>query len=126
MKIHDHGIGFDVEKAFEKLKMDKSLKGFGLEELETEIRPATEALAHRPGDIDKTEDSIKRRLRVLKNFKIFGKEATNWAELMYPCLSIRCKKLTTKQLNIIATAVLRELQNLRLESKIPPYINLLN
>ena len=40
---------------------------------------------------------------------------------MYPCLAINCKHLTTTQLHPIATAVLRELQTLRLHNHIPPY-----
>ena len=41
---------------------------------------------------------------------------------MYPCLAINCKRLTTTQLQPIATAVLRELQTLRLHHHIPPYV----
>ena len=41
---------------------------------------------------------------------------------MYPCLALNCKHLTSSQLQPIATAVLRELQNLRLRGHIPPYV----
>lgn len=40
---------------------------------------------------------------------------------MYPCLAINCKHLTTTQLQPVATAILRELQTLRLHDHIPPY-----
>jgi len=113
-----------VGRAFGKLKMDVSRKesGFGIEELIKEIGPAAEKLTYKKGEVPRVEDSVTRRLEYLQNFKIFGQKATDWSKLMYPCLSIRCKKLTTKQLNIIATAVLRELQNLRLDKEIPPYM----
>jgi uncharacterized protein len=41
---------------------------------------------------------------------------------MYPCLAIRCKSLTATSLQTVATAVLRELQGLRLRGFIPPYV----
>ena len=37
-------------------------------------------------------------------------------------MAINCKKLTSVQLQSVATAVLRELQNLRLKEHIPPYV----
>jgi hypothetical protein len=72
--------------------------------------------------VKRVTDSTKRRLGVLKKYKIFGGGVTDWTGLMYPCLSINCKKLTSRQLQIIATAVLRELQDLRLRGHIPPYV----
>ena len=60
----------------------------------------------------------------LKRNKIFGDGIgpADWRKYMYPCLAINCKRLTTTQLQPIATAVLRELQNLRLHHHIPPYV----
>ncbi|MGA9377831.1 MAG: ATP-binding protein [Phormidium sp.] len=58
----------------------------------------------------------------MNGYKIFGNGVADWRKLMYPCLSINCKNLTSKQLQSIATAVLRELQNLRLKGHIPPYV----
>lgn len=60
----------------------------------------------------------------LRRNPIFGDgiQKADWRKLMYPCLSINCKNLTSSQLQPIATAVLRELQTLRLHSHIPPYV----
>src|SRR5262245_12103017 len=41
---------------------------------------------------------------------------------MYPCVAIKCKHLTSNKLQIVATAVLRELQDLRLRGFLPPYV----
>lgn len=64
-----------------------------------------------------------RRTRSLKRNKIFGESIgkADWRKYMYPCLAIKCKRLTTNQLQPIATAVLRELQTLRRHNHIPPY-----
>ncbi len=64
------------------------------------------------------------RTGALKENKIFGDGIDNaaWRQNMYPCMAINCKRLTTTQLQIIAIAVLRELQTLRLHSHIPPYV----
>jgi hypothetical protein len=62
-------------------------------------------------------DSIKRH-------DIFGNGINNadWREFMSPCMTINCKNLLSRQLQSIATAVLRELQSLRLRGFIPPYV----
>ena len=64
------------------------------------------------------------RTKSLKRNKIFGESIgkADWRKYMYPCLAINCKHLTTSQLQPIATAVLRELQNLRRHKHIPPYV----
>ena len=64
------------------------------------------------------------RTRSLKRNKIFGSgiETADWRKYMFPCLAINCKRLTTSQLQPIATAVLRELQTLRLHNHVPPYV----
>lgn len=73
------------------------------------------------------QDSIElamSRTESLKQNRIFGdgigKE--DWRKSMYPCLALNCRQLTSSQLQPIATAVLRELQNLRLKGHIPPYV----
>ena len=65
----------------------------------------------------------KSRTGVLKRDKIFGEGIgkADWRKYMYPCLGINCKHLTATQLQSVATAVLRELQTLRLHNHIPPY-----
>ncbi len=64
------------------------------------------------------------RTKFLGRQEIFGEgvERANWPKLMMPCLSIKCKHLTSTRLQIVATAVLRELQDLRLREFIPPYV----
>lgn len=41
---------------------------------------------------------------------------------MMPCLSIKCNHLRSNRLQTVATALLRELQDLRLRGFIPPYV----
>jgi DNA helicase HerA-like ATPase len=64
------------------------------------------------------------RVGSLRRNPIFGNgiNMADWRKLMLPCLAIDCKRLTSSQLQPIATAVLRELQNLRLHNHIPPYV----
>ena len=64
------------------------------------------------------------RVGSLRRNPIFGNgiNRADWRKLMVPCLAIDCKRLTSSQLQPIATAVLRELQNLRLHNHIPPYV----
>jgi len=64
------------------------------------------------------------RTRSLQRNPIFGEgiEKADWRKFMYPCMAINCKRLTSSQLQPIATAVLRELQTLRLHGHIPPYV----
>jgi hypothetical protein len=70
------------------------------------------------------------RASTLKRHAIFGEgiERNDWRKKMMPCLSIRCKHLSQRQLQMVATAVLRELQDLRTRHDaqgnpfIPPYV----
>ena len=65
-----------------------------------------------------------RRTQFLESHNIFGEgiERTNWPKKMFPCLSIKCKHLDSRELQTVATALLRELQDLRLRGFIPPYV----
>jgi DNA helicase HerA-like ATPase len=64
------------------------------------------------------------RTASLKRNDIFGEGIgrADWRRLMSPCLVINCKGLTSSRLQPVATAVLRELQTLRLHNHIPPYV----
>jgi uncharacterized protein len=64
------------------------------------------------------------RASTLRRNPIFGDGIgkADWRKLMSPCLVINCKRLTTSQIQPVATAVLRELQTLRLHQHIPPYV----
>jgi len=69
-------------------------------------------------------DLAYRRTRTLERNRLFGTgtDRANWPRLMTPCLSIRCKHLTTRDLQMVATSLLREFQDLRLRGHIPPYL----
>ncbi len=65
-----------------------------------------------------------RRTQVLERDDIFGEgfERTDWRKLMLPCLAIKCKSLSSRKLQTVATALLREFQTIRLQGYIPPYV----
>lgn len=116
-----------VAKAFGELQTNsvkKDIPQFTLEEMIAKIPEAAAALSAKEGDVPRLVDSVTRRLKTINYHKIFGKGVgvADWPKLMYPCLSINCKHLPSLQLQSIATAVLRELQNLRLQEHIPPYV----
>lgn len=78
-------------------------------------------------NLTRKSDSValaKMRTRFLRRMAIFGEgvDRANWPRLMCPCLSIKCKHLTATRLHPVATAVLRELQDLRIRGYIPPYV----
>ncbi|NEP45126.1 MAG: DUF853 family protein, partial [Okeania sp. SIO2H7] len=109
--------------AFSQLQIQKTADGlanFSIDELLDMMNVVGSDLTNR-------RDSIKmaiNRVRSLKRNPIFGSgiDKADWLKLMMPCLAIDCKRLVSSQLQSIATAVLRELQILRLNSHIPPYV----
>jgi hypothetical protein len=112
-------VAFAFNKLMDDLKSRK-IEKFVIDDLVakiTEIGPSLRARA------DSIEMAAKRT-EFLKYHEIFGEGIgrENWPALMYPCLSIRCKTLTSSSLQTVATAVLRELQDLRLRNHIPPYV----
>ena len=73
------------------------------------------------------QDSIDMaigRTAFLQRDDIFGEgfDRTDWRKLMQPCLAVKCKHLNSRKLQTVATALLREFQNLRLRGHIPPYV----
>lgn len=114
-----------VAKAFGELQtelVNEDIAKFTLEDVIRRVPETAQSLSAKEGDVPRLVDSVTRRLRTLSYHKIFGKGVADWRKLMYPCLAINCKKLTSTQLQSVATAVLRELQNLRLRGHIPPYV----
>jgi hypothetical protein len=114
-----------VGKAFSNLETEMRLKrtsGFTLDDLIAETRNVTPQLCAKPGDVLRVQDTVERRTRTLESYRIFGDGTHDWPSLIIPCLSIRCQSLRTIQLQSVATAVLRELQNLRLTNEAPPYV----
>lgn len=71
-----------------------------------------------------TVELAKTRTESLSRNPIFGEGigTEDWRKSMFPCLALNCKRLMSHQLQPIATAVLRELQTLRLHEHIPPYV----
>ncbi|MEG3905389.1 ATP-binding protein [Microcoleus sp. B4-C5] len=114
-----------VTRAFGELQtrlVNRDIAKFTLDDVLAKIPDSAAALSGKPGDVPRLVDTVTRRLETLNNYKIFGKGVADWRKLMYPCLAINCKKLTSIQLQSIATAVLRELQNLRIRGHLPPYV----
>ncbi|MEW5869057.1 MAG: ATP-binding protein [Chloroflexota bacterium] len=107
------------------LELQDEIKGgkrskFMLKDLLDKIQIIGPTLTNRIDSVD----LAYRRTKFLERIEIFGEgvERANWPKLMLPCLSIKCKHLTSTRLQTIATAVLRELQDLRLRGFIPPYV----
>jgi DNA helicase HerA-like ATPase len=69
-------------------------------------------------------DLAIRRTATLQRDDIFGEgfDRTDWRKLIRPCLAVKCKHLSMRKLQTVATALLREFQNLRLQDHIPPYV----
>lgn len=114
-----------VAKAFGELQTkltNEDIPKFTLDDLIARIPAAAADLTAKEGDVPRVTDSTIRRTKSLEYHKIFGTGVADWRKLMHPCLAINCKRLTTTQLQSVATAVLRELQNLRLRGHIPPYV----
>ena len=114
-----------VTRAFGELQtrlVNREIAKFTLDDVLAKIPDSAAALSGKSGDVPRLVDTVTRRLETLNNYKIFGEGVADWRKLMYPCLAINCKKLTSIQLQSIATAVLRELQNLRIRGHIPPYV----
>lgn len=110
-------------RAFGELQADFVSEGIA----KFSIDDLTTRMAQVGPNLTNTQSSISMaisRTASLKRDKIFGSGigTADWRKYMFPCMSINCKKLTTTQLQPIATAVLRELQNLRLHGHIPPYV----
>jgi len=114
-----------VAKAFGELQTkltNEDMAKFTLNDVLGKIPEVSAELTAKEGDIPRVTDAVQRRLGTLAKLKIFGSGVADWRKLLYPCVAINCKKLTSSQLQSVATAVLRELQNLRLRDHIPPYV----
>ena len=116
-----------VGKAFGELhtkKSNKEIPDFTLDDILEMVPDASAELASKPGDVPRLTSTVERRLGTLRYHNIFGDGIgiEGWHKFMYPCLAINCKHLTTTQLQSITTAVLRELQELRRDKLIPPYV----
>jgi DNA helicase HerA-like ATPase len=110
-------------RAFSELKADLESDGiakFSIDDLLQRMAVVGPGLTN-------TQSSISMaisRTASLKRNPIFGDGIgkADWRKSMSPCLVVNCKGLTSSQLQPVATAVLRELQTLRLHKHIPPYV----
>lgn len=112
-----------IAVAFEELQSElKNLKisKFTIDDLVKRVRDVGPRLTHQQRSVD----LAALRTATLNRSGIFGDglKTENWLATMYPCLAIKCKHLTSIKLQTVATAVLRELQELRLRESIPPYV----
>ncbi|MEM6254276.1 MAG: ATP-binding protein [Cyanobacteria bacterium P01_D01_bin.156] len=110
-------------RAFSELKIELASDGiakFSIDNLLEKMEEVGQDLTNKTSSIAMAIS----RTRSLRRNPIFGNgfAKEDWRKSMYPCLSINCKNLTSSQLQPIATAVLRELQTLRLKGHIPPYV----
>ncbi|HJP95165.1 MAG TPA: ATP-binding protein [Pyrinomonadaceae bacterium] len=119
-------------KAFGELQADikgGELAKFNLSDVIERIKEVAPKLCSKEGDVPRVTDATIRRTEIINRHRIFGsgseednkKLVADWRKLLFPCLAINCKRLTSTQLQSVATAVLRELQDLRLRGHIPPY-----
>ena len=110
--------------AFTFLRLKKEIKTFGTKELlagmaidapKLELKEVTTKPA-----LQRTETSLNRH-------KFLG-NTTNWIELLKPrsVTNIDCGVLDQSQLQLVVGATLRELQHLRVDNKIPPYVVVLD
>ncbi len=120
-----------VTKAFDLLKTSQvqprgavpvSRHHFTIDDLIDKIPEVASSFTAKEGDLQRAIEVTQRRTNSLRYHKIFGNAVRDWSSLLYPCLCISCKHLDSNRLQSVATAVLRELQDLRLASKIPPYV----
>jgi len=110
-------------RAFSELQVERlsnNIAEFSIDDLLDRMETVGPTLTNK-------KDSISMaisRTSSLRRDPIFGNGISkgDWCKFMSPCLAIDCKRLTTSQLQSIATAVLRELQILRLHNQIPPYV----
>ena len=93
---------------------------FGIEDLVTRVTEIGPKLTNDKG----AQKLSVMRTEFLKRDDIFGEgiDRTNWPKHMVPCLSINCMSLDSRKLQTVATALLRELQDLRRREFIPPYV----
>jgi uncharacterized protein len=118
-ELHKNMIGIAYNELQDELHAEKRGK-FLLDDLVQRIRNIGPRMTNTPSSID----LAARRTETLKRIQIFGEgvDRANWPKLMIPCLAIKCKHLTTSRLQTVVTAILRELQDLRLRGFIPPYV----
>jgi DNA helicase HerA-like ATPase len=117
--LHKNMIGIAYNELWDELRAKERTR-FLVSDLVDRIRTIGPRMTNSTSSVD----LAARRTQILERIDIFGDgvDRANWPKLMTPCLAIKCKHLTASRLQTVATAVLRELQNLRLDGFIPPYV----
>ena len=108
--------------SFNALKKEKS--EFGLDDLIKRMEADGPSLDFRSASI---KLAISRTYSSLSRHKFLGQE-TNWIDLITatPVVNVDCGDLDQNQLQLIVGATLRELQKLRVNNEIPPYLLVLD
>lgn len=102
----------------------KGRVGFGLDDLISRMTQDGPTLNLQANSINiatrRTQSSLERHT--------FLGQQTNWIELITtsPIINVDCGDLDQSQLQLIVGATLRELQNLRTDKKVPPYVLVLD
>lgn len=129
---HDLHVSI-LTRAFLRLKEEKasssttlkdfsedSGSGFGLEDILSTIKQVSKEMATG----DRTVDIVYDRTRhYLRGYKFLG-EKFNWQNVLKPnsVVDINCKGFGGQNLQLILASTLRELNELRKENKISPYV----
>lgn len=110
--------------AFSFLGLKREKKEFGLEDLLRRMEQDGPTLSLASNSI---QIGIRRTQTSLERHKFLG-EKTNWVDLVkkYPIVNVDCGNLDQGQLQLVVGATLRELQSLRLQKQIPPYVAVLD
>lgn len=111
-----------IVRAFSELQGERfagDLAKFEVDDLIARIRDVGPSLTNQGGPVSMAAS----RAGILNRDKIFGGgiDTADWRRLLHPCMAINCKGLRVRELQTVATAMLRELQTLRMLGHIPPY-----
>lgn len=117
--LHQNIITAAFMELQDELKSQKREK-FLIKDLVNKVEEVAPKLTKRTD----SQQLVRMRTEFLQRHDIFGEgiDRADWPKLMVPCISINCKHLASNRLQTVATAVLRELQDLRLREYIPPYV----
>ena len=117
--LHENIITAAFMELQDDLKARKTEK-FLIKDLVDKVEEVAPKLTKRKD----SQELVRMRTEFLERLDIFGAgiARANWPKKMIPCISINCKHLTSNRLQTVVTALLRELQDLRLREYIPPYV----
>lgn len=115
--------------AFTFLRLKREIRqrsriSFGVQELLSEMSIDAPALQVNANSL---QIALQRTRSSLERHKFLG-NVTNWQELLekFPVVNIDCGDLDQHQLQLVVGATLRELQSLRKNGLIPPYVTVLD